>query len=589
VERYRNVEFDRTWNRQISNPKVQDTGFAEDIASGRLSVGRQGVGAVFYQLGLYDRATSFDGVQHSAGANFNFKKNQVIAEGEWINTSDRSAVVALKNEVDRYRLEYARELPGHVAGIRFDSERSLFTRGSDTLVAPGYAFDQSMFYLRNTDSAVIAWHAEFSQREDYLPRGTDLGFTTLGRNFTSGLSWIQLNNNRLSLSFSFRDLVVNDTNLVKVKPERTVLTRAEYDYSFLKRVFTANTYYQLGSGQELRRDFQYVEVPVGQGTYIWKDFNSDDRQQLNEFVPASFIEKNQANYIRVFLTSTTSIRTHATQLSQTLNINPSAVWNNKRGIRKGLSRFSTQTALKIDRKTTELGTADFINPFVLGVKDSQLISLSSVVRNTVFFNRADPTFGGDYSITDNQSKIYLTNGFDSRQKREHAINARFNPGRVWGISVTYTTGHRGYFSDFFATNSYQYDFDDIRPRWSYQLNQRFRATLLFGYFEGRNRIEFNGARGTSRESGIELRYNATNSGVVNVRFSHYQVSFRGDISSPVGYDMLNGLTVGQNMVWNLNFQQRLGNNLQVNVNYDGRRSEGSDIIHVGRMEARYLF
>ena len=90
--------------------------------------------------------------------------------------------------------------------------------------------------------------------------------------------------------------------------------------------------------------------------------------------------------------------------------------------------------------------------------------------------------------------------------------------------------------------------------------------------------------------GTEVRYNVTNSGALNTKFSQYQVSFTGDnVSSPVGYDMLNGFTVGQNSVWNVSYQQRLGNNLQININYDGRKSEGTDVIHTGRMEARYIF
>jgi hypothetical protein len=69
----------------------------------------------------------------------------------------------------------------------------------------------------------------------------------------------------------------------------------------------------------------------------------------------------------------------------------------------------------------------------------------------------------------------------------------------------------------------------------------------------------------------------------------YKVNFDGDISSPLGYDMMQGLTPGDNMVWNLSYQQRLANNLQINISYDGRKSENQPIIHIGRMEARYLF
>jgi hypothetical protein len=39
----------------------------------------------------------------------------------------------------------------------------------------------------------------------------------------------------------------------------------------------------------------------------------------------------------------------------------------------------------------------------------------------------------------------------------------------------------------------------------------------------------------------------------------------------------------------LNYQQTMSNNIQVTISYDGRSSETSDVIHIGRVVARYLF
>jgi len=49
------------------------------------------------------------------------------------------------------------------------------------------------------------------------------------------------------------------------------------------------------------------------------------------------------------------------------------------------------------------------------------------------------------------------------------------------------------------------------------------------------------------------------------------------------------LSVGNNQLWGVNFQQRIGQNLQINISYDGRKSGIAPILHTGKMEARYLF
>ena len=357
----------------------------------------------------------------------------------------------------------------------------------------------------------------------------------------------------------------------------------------IKKVFSANTYFQIGSGNELRKDYQYLEVPAGQGIYIWKDFNDDGKQQLNEFVVASFLEKNQANFIKIFLPTTSSIRTNSNQFNQTLNINPSAVWNNTNGWKKFIARWNNQTALKIDRKTTSLNNLDFFNPFKLNVLDSQLISLNSTVRNSLFFNRSDPTFGFDINYQDNRNKIFQTNGFDSKHREEKGADVRWNFSKTWGTTCGFNSGTRSYYSSLFSTNDYSYTFYEVKPKLIYQMNKNFRTTFLFSYFEGTN--SYNGNQtGTNREVGGEVRYNVSTTGALNGKYSLYEVSFNGDnISSPVGYDMMNGFTVGQNSVWNISFQQRIGGNLQININYDGRKSSGANIVHVGRMEARYIF
>jgi hypothetical protein len=158
-----------------------------------------------------------------------------------------------------------------------------------------------------------------------------------------------------------------------------------------------------------------------------------------------------------------------------------------------------------------------------------------------------------------------------------------------GITLGYTYGNRLFTSDFFTANNYNYLFNEVKPRLIFQATRNIRATLVYTYFEGQNKADLGKQKGNNQEFGAELRYNVGKQGVLNGKFSLYKVKFNGDISSPLGYDMLQGLTIGDNMVWNIGFQQRLSNNLQINFSYDGRKSEGQPVVNVGRMEARYLF
>lgn len=589
VERYRNVEFDRTWNRLLSNQNSNiDTGYEENIASIRTALNHNNTFQVYYQLGSYNRQKQFNGLQHQAGTFLLLGKSTLTAETEWLNTSS-NIIGSQTSEVRRYKGEVTRKIWKLTGGLNAETEQSYFRRNSDTLLGGSYGYQQYGAFLRNTDSTKVRYHLAYNKRVDLLPRNTEMAQSTVGHNFNTGADIRQTNGNRLSGSFTYREFLISDTNITTLKPERTLLARIEYDYAFLRRVFVANTYYQIGSGQELRRDFQYVEVLVGQGIYVWKDFNNDGAQQLNEFVLAGAADKPMANYIRVFLPTNSYVSTNANQFNQTLNINPAAVWNGKKDFRKVVSKFSNQSALKIDRKTTQIDTKDFLNPLFLNVNDTSLIALNSLFRNTLFFNRSNPTFGAELTYSNQRSKTFLTNGFEARNRTEQGINLRWNVNASWSITNTINTGVRIYTSDFFSTNNFNYTFIELKPRLSYQLNTRLRLTALFSYFEGNNIAELGKQKSNNTELGAEFRYSLVKQGVINAKLSSYQIKFNGDAQSQLGYDMLQGLAVGQNAVWNINYQQRLGNNLQITINYDGRSAETQRTIHIGRMEARYLF
>ena len=86
-----------------------------------------------------------------------------------------------------------------------------------------------------------------------------------------------------------------------------------------------------------------------------------------------------------------------------------------------------------------------------------------------------------------------------------------------------------------------------------------------------------------------MRYSFVKLGVASFKYSYYEVDFDGRVNTPLAYEMLEGLSLGSNQLWTLTLQQRIGQNLQINLSYEGRKSGLVPVIHTGKMEARYLF
>jgi hypothetical protein len=585
VERYRNVEFNRIWSRQLQNQTEADTSFEEHITRLKTGLYKPGLLNISYQLSNYNRVITFSGLQHLASIQLTFHNNLLKVDAEKL--SNLSKVKQPQNLLTRYKADYSRKMRLIITGAKYEMEESSFRDSTKFLQSNSYAYNQWQVYVDNSDTVKVKFHLDYTSRTDYLTKNNEYTISTDGKQVNFKTQFSTNDRNRLLVSIIYRELAIRDTSVTKTQPENSLLSRIEFDFRFLKKVFNSNTYYQVGSGQELVRDFQYIETRPGQGVYAWYDFNNNSVQENNEFVIAPF--PNQANFIKVFLPTNTFVRTNTNQFNQTLNIIPSEVWSGKKGIKGIVSRFSNMATMRIDRKIRLVSDLSYLNPFDLKISDSSLVSITSDFRNTFFFNRFDPDFGADYSLSQNKSKNLLTNGFDSRSKMEHQLNFRWNMSTKLTLSNTSIAGLKIYSSQFYKTNNFNYTYYDIKPKITYQFNNNFRVSILYTRYQAKNAVENGNEKALNNEAGGELRYNILEKGVISAKMSYYLVKFTGSTSSPVGFDMLQGLQNGKNAVWNVNFQQRLNNSIQINVIYDGRKSESSNVIHTGRVEARYIF
>ena len=590
IERYRNVEFDRKWNRTLDNPNDNDKVYTEErIANALIQINKGNSMQLIIDESYYQRGLSDIGLAHSYSGQY--YKNGYLLKGSFDNISSSLPFggVTADNRFTRYAGSFGKKSKYIKSTIQYQNEKSAFSNNNDSLFGSSYAFDQVTLDISSSDSNTVTYGLTANRRLDYRGQEGDFAATTDGRDASLNLGCRQSRNVQFNLTSAYRELHFRDTSLQNGKPENTLQGRFETRLVLLKKIVTTNAYYQLGTGQEQRREYSYLEVGDGNGNYVWNDYDSNGIQSLNEFEIASSFDIGRANFIRQFLPVQGFIKSYSSEFNQNIRIRPAAVLRKTKSTPlKFVRRFSNVSSFKIQKKVTN-NQNDFINPFVQNVADTSLLSTNSIIRSVLSFNQSSPVFGIDYQWFKNQNKILLINGVDARNGRENKLKMRYNINKSYEVIVEASEGNKTYTSQFLTDRAFSYDFNTIKPKLGYQFKQSFRIEMYYEYFEAKNKAEYGNEATYNHDVTAELRWNFLNKGTIRTNVGLVNINYNGNDNSPVAYELLAGLKNGRNVKWRLQVEQRFSNNIQLLINYDGRQSIDSPVIHIGRVQARYLF
>ena len=578
IEPYRSVEFNRNWNL---NPDLMREN--QNIISGSVGLKKNQKYAADYTLNRFAAGKEYTGIKNELRASSSLEGFEALFDGSILETSGIE-----KTRFIRHRSQIEKRV--WITKIGFQDEREenrRFVAETDSLSANAYKFYDWQFYLTNPDTSKLGYRVFYRERDDYASQNNELNQSTHATQYGLDLSLVQNPRNQFKVSISNRELKIVDSEITNQAPESTLLGRLEHSLRLAKNAILSNTYYEIGSGLERRQEFIYIQDPTGQGPYTWIDYNENSVKELNEFELAR--PEDGDRYLRVFTPTDNYERAYSNQFSQSLTLNPVGLWINKEGILKVMARFSNQTAFRVQRKTRIEDGAERFNPFQNTIGDTALISQSSSIRNTFFFNRSSSKFGVDYTYSNQFSKNPLTTGFEERESLAHILRIRYNFTSKYGIILEQELGDKVSSSDILDGRNYQIEYFDLKQTLSYQPGTAFRLSLTNEYSLKQNEKELGGEKAEIVDLGLDFRLSRVESGTMFAQFNIISIKYSGDVSNSISYQMLDGLQDGTNLTWGAGIQRNLGKNLQLSVSYNGRKSEEVKSVHTGSMQVRAFF
>ncbi|WP_338377630.1 hypothetical protein [uncultured Flavobacterium sp.] len=570
IERLFTIEFNRDWN--LTTP----LGNQSLLISG-LDFNFNKKGFAKYQLEKLDFSENFSGTRHSFFGNYRHKNISIFNQSSAMKSDGSYSDTKFIRNQTKAKYNFKKNWVGGSFNFEDNSEKLVETNEFSAL---SQKFAEYGGFVGRGDSTKVFVELGYLQRKNDSLQNGIIQRVNHSNSYYLNSQLIKTEKSNLSVFIKYRTLKYED---ITKKDEPSLNSRIIYNDRFFDQLMQVSTTYENSSGTIAQQEFTYLEVEPGQGVYTWNDYNNNGIQELQEFEIAPF--PDLAKYVRVFLPNQVFLRTHQNKFSQSLTFNFNQ-WQNKTGFLKFMSKFYNQTSFLIDRKISRDGNNFDLNPF--SNSDENLIGLNNSFRNSLFFNRGKQRNSITYNFLTNDSKNLLSVGSVENKAKSHQLQYQHLVQKIWLFTLSGKTIFSEAFSENYPSRNFQIEGYQAFPKVSYLFSKNASWDIFYEFQNKENQIG-NGESLQQNRFGTSFTFNSEKGFSVNGEFSHYNNSFEGNSLSAVGFQLLEGLQVGKNQTWRLLLQKNLTSYLDINLNYQGRKSETSKTIHTGNVQLRAFF
>jgi hypothetical protein len=570
IERLFNIEFNRDWNLTTFEGN-------QSLLVNGLDFTLPEKGKLTYQFEKLDFSKSFTGNRHLVNGFFKLKDWSLLQNTSVLNSDGDYATSTFIRNQSQARYHFKTNWIGGNLRLENNKEKLVSTNQFSALTQ---RFTEYGAFVGRGDSTKVFVELGYLHRvNDSLQNGF-LQRVNTSQSYYLKTKLIQNDKTNLSLFVNYRNLKFEDEARGN---EPSLNSRLLYNDQFFKQFAQVTTAYENTSGTIAQQEFTYLEVEPGQGVYTWNDYNTNGIQELQEFEVAPF--PDQARYVRIFLPNQIFVKTHQNKFSQSLTLNP-IQWKNAKGMKKVLSQFYNQSSYIIERKIRRNGDNFDLNPF--SKDDDNLLGLNTSFRNSLFYNRGKQKHSTTYTFTQNELRTLLSVGSQESENKSHQLQYTHLVQKTWLFNLGTKINKTSLYSENYVAKNFEVKSYQVNPKISYLFNKNASWDIFYEYQNKENQLG-DSEKLRQNRLGTSFSYANDKKITMNGEFSLYDNKFEGDALLPVAFQMLEGLQPGKNLTWRLLLQKSLTQFLDININYQGRKTETSKTIHTGNVQLRAYF
>lgn len=334
--------------------------------------------------------------------------------------------------------------------------------------------------------------------------------------------------------------------------------------------------YELNQGQDAEQNIQFIEVPVGQGTHIWKDYNNNGVKELNEFEVAVFA--NEADYMMLASPGRNYVKTFGNSFSLSNRIALGKFISDKDGIK----RMKIRTQHRFGNKVKNKEVKDVISPF-RSFNQSNLITQN----RSQYYQLYWPYFKQNQIrliLENNTDKRLISYGLESQKLKKSTLISKLFLNQMHQFVSTLEQLNKQRNAETFTNRNYSIDEYSLKQSYILEWAKQKKWTTSILFANKDNTLGEETLKMVDINSKLDIKLK--NNQFFNLSLSYVKNDFTGNQESSVGYEMLEGLKEGNNLICILGWQKKLNKSMSLVLNYQGRKSQSIQMIHTGQIQIR---
>ncbi len=588
IDRINDIEYARKWNIDSA---ASTGGRSEETRQLTASFEPTKTVAFGGTYGTYELDSAFSSRRTSGFARAGSVAKKIADYlVEYISSDDHSALTTSRWFRQRGGGDYAIGL--FTPAIRFENEEKLNRIGSaDSLTSASFSFLEYAPKLSMREwsgitlSAELAWRTEDATAAGSLVRQSSAFTQTYGAAVRSGSSF------KSSAAVTLRTKDYERAFESLFTDQQSVLVRLQSRYTPYDGAIDADLFYEGATERTAKLEKVFYQVRKGEGQYIWIDGNKNGVVDINDERDFE-LNRYDGEYIILTLSGDSFFPIINLKTSSRLRLTPRKFFPQPASfLELAASALSTETYFRIEEKSTEediqkiylLRKSSLLNPLTTLAGSQQL-------QQDLFVFENQPDINLRLRYAQRMSLGQYSSGTETGYNRERSARVRFRlADQLSGQADVYNKQDNAY-SPVVNGRSRTIGTDGAALDWSYRPEPAIELGLKIETSSSTDELPRQPVGSAFNAQSVRTVIAFQGAGQARMELSREEITLAGaEPEYVVPYELTAGRDVGKTYLWNTTIEYKLGKNIQLSGQYNGRTVNGRTPIHSGRMEVRAYF